>query len=94
MDDAQREKMLEGRKAATARRDGVVNCNRLMRDRRKEGQVANQKHSIQNFCRECHGFDSGDSSNLSTAIHECSAVECWLWPWRDGSLDPTLLPSD
>ena len=94
MDDMQKMKMQEGRRVAATRRNGAVNCNRLMRSRRKEGQISNQRYSIQNFCRECQGFDPGDSNSLSAAVQECSAVECWLWPWRLGSLsldDPSAL---
>ena len=90
IDDVLREKMLDGRRRAT----DAVNHTEVATDRRQAHQVASRKLSIQNFCRECHGFDPGGSGGMAAAVRECQAVECWLWPWRDGSLDPTLLPSD
>ena len=87
MKEEQKVLMQEGRRAAAAKRAGAVNCNRLMRSRRKDGNIANKRYSIQNFCRECHGWDAGDSPSLSAAVDECPAEECWLWPWRNGKLD-------
>jgi len=65
----------------------AVNMKNKVNRRRKSGEIANRKLSIQNFCRECMGWDKGDCSSLSENIRECTAPECWLYPWRNGKLD-------
>ena len=66
----------------------AINHTTLARERRKRGQIAGRTVAVQNFCRECMGFDPGDSGSLSGAVKNCTAHECWLWPWRSGPLDP------
>ena len=83
VDDEAREKAKEARARTTA----AINCRELKRRRREAGEIASRKVSIQNFCRECMGFDSGDSGSLTGAVRACPARECWLWPWRNGKLD-------
>ena len=83
MDEAQKEAMQAGRRRASA----AINHTEMATDRRQAGQIANKKLSIQNFCRECHGFDPGGAGGMAAAVRSCEATACWLWPWRNGSLD-------
>lgn len=60
----------------------------LHRRRRKPGEVNTRGSSIQNHCRECMGFSPDDTGTLADAVRACTAPECWLWPWRNGPVDP------
>lgn len=60
----------------------------LHRRRREPGEVVTRSASIQNHCRECLGWDSGGAGTLAEAVRDCCSPGCWLWPWRNGPLDP------
>ncbi len=80
IDDERQEKMQAGRGRTAA----AMNHTEMATDRRQPGQIAARSLSIQNFCRECNGFDSGGAGSMAAAVKECSATACWLWPWRNG----------
>ena len=61
--------------------------NRLVKRRRHPGEVATRRYALQNFCRECVGFNSGGLGSITENVRQCPATECWLWPWRAGSID-------
>ena len=69
------------------RKAGLINCKILHRRRRCEGELPTPKMAIQNHCRECMGFSADDMPSLSAAVGACTAIECWLYPWRRGTLD-------
>lgn len=68
-------------------RRSIAYSRGLQRRSRKPGEIATRCLSIRNFCYECMGYDPGDSGSLSAAVKECTAVSCWLWPWRNGKVD-------
>jgi len=76
-------------KAAATRKERarMINMRRLVKRRREPGETPSMKCATQNFCRECMGWDAAESGSLAQAIRECSAAECWLYPWRTGKLD-------
>lgn len=56
-------------------------------DRRREpGELISRSAAIRNHCRECVGWHAGGLGSVAAAIRECPAVECWLWPWRNGPM--------
>lgn len=59
----------------------------VTRRRRHPGEVVTRSASIRNFCRECLGWDAAGCGSLAAAVAECSARECWLWPWRNGAIE-------
>jgi hypothetical protein len=61
----------------------------LYNRRRLPGEVVTRSAAIQNFCRECLGWNSGGLGSLAENIRSCDCQECWLWPWRNGGLDDT-----
>ena len=67
----------------------LVNHRRLERRRRRSGEIPTQRFAIQNHCRECMGFTSDDMPSLRACVAACTAVECWVYPWRLGTLDET-----
>lgn len=69
----------------TARRTKITG---LYNRRRQPGEVPTPATAIQNQCRECMGWDADGCGTLTNAIRQCSATECWLWPWRVRGLDP------
>jgi len=68
-----------------------INMRRLVKRRREPNEVPTMKYAIQNFCRECLGWDPGESGSVAQAVRDCQVAECWLHPWRDGSLDLTTV---
>ncbi len=54
--------------------------------RRKPDEVVTRSAAIQAHCRECMGWDSGGLGSVAEAVRECTAPECWLYPWRNGKL--------
>ena len=62
--------------------------NRLVKRRRHPGKVATRRYAIQNFCRGGVGFNSDGLGSITENVRQCPATECWLWPWRAGSIDP------
>ena len=51
--------------------------------RRKEHEIPTLRVAVQNFCRECMGFQP-------SLIEGCSDPQCWLFPWRLGKTPPAL----
>ena len=56
--------------------------------RRELGEVVTRSASIQAHCRECVGWDSGGLGSVAEAVRQCQARVCWLWPYRNGKVDP------
>lgn len=54
---------------------------KLKRRRRRPGEVPTRKEAIRNMCFECMGWEN------TSYIRECTAKECWLYPYRLGALD-------
>jgi hypothetical protein len=80
--DEARTKAAEARKARAEK----INFRRLVRRRRHPSEVPTLPYAVQNYCRECMGWDVGDSGSLPAAVFACTAPECWLYPWRNGKL--------
>ncbi len=78
------------RRAAVTR---AVNLRSPVRTRRrKANEVPAPRVAITSHCSECLGFaGNGAPGTMLQQIRECTARECWLWPWRAGSLDPALV---
>lgn len=53
---------------------------KVVNRRRRPGEVFIRSTAIRNHCRECCGWESDPK--------DCPAVECHLWPYRLGPLDP------
>lgn len=64
-----------------------INVRAPKKRRRRPGEVAGRSVSIRWFCYECNGYDSDGLGSVAAAVRECTAVECPLWPWRNGKLD-------
>jgi len=67
------------------------NHNKLERRRRLPHEIPNRRYAIMNFCRECHGWEPDMTGTLTEAIRNCPAPKCWLWPWRNGKVDTTVV---
>jgi len=65
----------------------VVNVSAPKNRRRRPGEIPNRKTAIRWFCYECNGFESGGEGSIAGAVRACTAVECPLWPWRNGKLE-------
>ena len=46
---------------------------------RKPDEVMSARASIRNFCLSCFEWE-----DTTRAIRECTAPDCWLYPWRFG----------
>ena len=44
------------------------------------GEVATRSVAIRNHCLECCGYNNAE-------VRRCSGPECWLYPYRMGTLD-------
>ena len=47
--------------------------NRLVKRRRHSGEVATRRYALQNFCRECVGFNSGGLGSITENIRHKGA---------------------
>jgi hypothetical protein len=85
-----REKAEAARKESMEKRRQAINAKGRARDRRKAGEVRNQRDSIISLCTECitgYGLDVGGAGSVAEAINRCTAPECHLYPWRNGKLE-------
>lgn len=53
---------------------------KIIKRPRRKGEVVSRKETIRNFCVECMGYEMSE-------VRECTSPDCWLYPWRLGSLD-------
>jgi hypothetical protein len=56
---------------------------KLQKRKRKLGECPTRKQAIRNFCLECVGYEIAE-------VHRCTAVECWLHPYRPGATKEEL----
>ncbi len=94
MDDERKAAMLEER----ARVSAAINVRGPQRRRRRDpGDIPTMRAAIQSMCSECmgHGDDLGDVNNklgsIANQIRNCDSPKCWLYPWRNGKLDKSLI---
>lgn len=50
---------------------------RIVRRRRRPGEVVTRAAAIRNHCIECMGY-------VATEVKDCTAPACWLYPYRMG----------
>ncbi len=60
---------------------------KIKKRRRKSGEVAGRKEAIRNMCMECMGYEIAE-------IKRCTALKCWLYPWRLGALDEETINAE
>jgi len=53
----------------------LTRVRRLVRRRRRPGEVCSPRLAILNHCRECMGW-------VRAEVEKCTAPNCWLWPVR------------
>ncbi len=56
---------------------------KIVRRRRRPGEIATARAAIHNHCLECCGYSGRE-------VHDCTGPGCWLWPYRlgkEGTLD-------
>lgn len=86
----------EASKKMVARVKAAISVRGPVRRRRREpGEVPTLRVAIMSNCSECLGF--GEDSGMGTVaqqVRDCEAVKCWLWPWRNGKLDASLLADE
>lgn len=49
----------------------------VVRRRREPGECAPRWAAVRNHCLECVGYQSVE-------VERCTAMACWLYPWRFG----------
>jgi hypothetical protein len=54
---------------------------RILKRRRRPGEIATARTAIRNHCLECCGYDPAE-------VRRCTAPQCWLWPYRLGRSGP------
>ena len=59
----------------------VRKTTRILRRRRRPGEIATPRTTIRNHCLECMGYDGAD-------VRRCTAPKCWAWPYRNGNTGP------
>ena len=89
-----REDRLQLARESKANKKKLVYYQKLVRRRRRAGEIPTRKVAIQNHCRECMGFTADDMPSLMACVKACTAPECWLYPWRLGALDETRTASN
>lgn len=85
------ERKAAGRAKAVIRRkenSAKVNFRQLVNRRRRPDEIPSRKVAVENFCRECMGWESGyPGVRVKEGVRRCTATECWLYPWRVGPLE-------
>ena len=88
----------DARKGVEARAAISASINfrsRSVKRRRNTDEVPDKGTAIVSMCRECMGYEPGEGEgSLANVVRQCTARECWLWPWRTGTLDPSLVARD
>ena len=75
------------RKLPTRRKTpSPVTFKGLVNRRREPGEIPNRRQAIMNFCSECMGWDAGGFGSIRESVRQCTAKECWLYPYRAGSV--------
>ena len=71
----------------------AINCrSKGMKRRRHPDEVPDIRTAVVNNCRECMGYEPGaGEGSLANVVRGCTAETCWMWPWRTGKLDPSLI---
>lgn len=88
MTEEQKEKLRRGRENSVPKDKVNPNVRGIQVRRKESHEIASRSYSIQNYCRECLGWDRGDSKNLAQAVRDCNVRACWLHPWRCGVPSP------
>ncbi len=57
----------------------VLKSRKIVRRRRRRGELFTMQAAIRNHCLECMGWENG-----SKEVAECSDRQCHLWPYRFG----------
>ena len=78
---------LEKAREARRQQGNRINVRTIVHRRREPGEIASRKHSIQNFCRECLGWDPDGFGSVAENVRNCVGERCWLYPYRTGKLD-------
>ena len=65
----------------------MAKINRVLKRRRREGEVPTARIAIRNQCLECVGYGHGE-------VEQCTDPECWLFPLRFGGKPDTRRNAD
>ena len=60
--------------ATKMRRSALINVKNLKTRRRKKGEYSTRNIAIQNFCRECVGFDADGMGSLAANVRALTAL--------------------
>lgn len=83
MDAEHKRKIAEGKKASAK----MKKLSKAVKRNRKPGEIPTRKAAMRAFCLMCMGGEA----DAATAVRECTAPSCMLWPYRLGNLDKSSI---